>query len=284
MQEIAAGLFVHIGHMADATPDNEGDIANVGFVIGTRCVAVIDSGGSLAEGTQLHAAITARTALPVCYVINTHVHPDHVYGNAAFLPDKPHFVGHQYLAQAMQARRAYYTPYLMRTIGPQLAAGSELVLPDMAVAQGQDQVLDLGGRRLILHAWPTAHTDNDLTIFDENSRTLWLGDLLFRQRIPVIDGSVLGWLAALQTLAAMPAVRVVPGHGEPSMDWPGALGPQRHYLQVVRDGVRMALAQHHTITDAVREVGLDERSHWQLFNDFHAHNVTTAFTELEWEN
>lgn len=282
VQELAPGVFVHVGAHAMATPQNGGAIANVAFVVGARCIAVIDTGGSYEEGASLRAAVRTHSRLPVCYVINTHVHPDHVYGNAAFADDHPHFVGHHKLAAAMRARQAYYVQYLERTLGPALAGPSTQVLPDTAVAVRQ--TLDLGGRTLVLRAWPTAHTDNDLSVLDEQSGTLFLGDLLFTERIPVIDGSVRGWLATMENLRAMRASHVVPGHGAPTTDWPAALAPQERYLAAVRDGVRQALRDRRSIGQASTEVALSERGNWKLFDAYHAHNVTTTFAELEWED
>src|SRR5262245_38557606 len=83
------GVYVHYGQQAEMTPANFGDVANIGFVIGARCIAVIDTGGTFAVGRALRQAIRRVSAVPVCYVINTHVHPDHVFGNAAFAEDRP---------------------------------------------------------------------------------------------------------------------------------------------------------------------------------------------------
>ena len=88
--EVAPDVFVHPGRQEDFTPAQlAAGIANLGFVIGERSVAVIDTGGSREEGAELLAAIRARTDLPVSHVIDTHVHPDHLLGNVAFRETGP---------------------------------------------------------------------------------------------------------------------------------------------------------------------------------------------------
>src|ERR1700761_4988403 len=91
--ELAPGLFVRRGVDQDATAANRDAIANLAFIIGRDAVAVIDPGGSRADGESLRAAIAAKTRLPIRWVVMTHGHPDHVFGAEAFLPDRPTFVG-----------------------------------------------------------------------------------------------------------------------------------------------------------------------------------------------
>jgi len=278
--EIASGIFVHNGVHEEASAANEDAIANIGFIIGDETVAVIDPGGSFAEGSALRAAIRARTDQPIRYVILTHVHPDHIFGAAAFRDDHPDFVGHAKLPGALAQRGDYYVRRLHSALGDE-ASGTEIVVPTVLVSDRLD--LDLGRRRLTLRAHGPAHTDNDLTILDQKTRTLWLTDLLFVDRIPVIDGSLVGWLKQLDELTAIPADRAVPGHGPVSVPWPAAAEPERRYLEAVAHDTRAAIRSGIGIANAHRQVANSERGNWLLFDDYHPRNVTASYKELEWE-
>ena len=281
MKELAPGVHVFNGVTAEQDEHNLGAVSNLGFIVGTRCVAVIDTGGSPVVGAALRASVRALTDLPVCYVINTHVHPDHVLGNQAFVADGPVFVGHARLAVALAARGRHYIAAAERLMGA-AGRGIQLVSPSLEV--NAEHTLDLGGRLLRLRAWPTAHTDNDLTVLDESTRTLFAGDLLFVGHMPVVDGKLAGWLKVNAMLAAMDADRVVSGHGDAGPAWREALAKQGNYLQALFDQTRAAIRQGLTLTQAVERVGTDQTAHWALSGLFHRRNVTAAFAELEWED
>ncbi len=279
--EIAPGVYAHHGAIAEAAPDNEGDIANAGFIVGRDAVAVIDTGGSARVGARLHAAIRSVTERPIRYVINTHMHPDHVFGNAAFEADQPAFVGHHKLARGLAARAERYIAFNKEALGEDAFAGTKIVLPTLAI--DAPTTLDLGGRAIVLEPQRTAHTDNDLTVRDSATGTVFLGDLLFSEHVPTLDGSILGWQAVLDTLTQAPAERVVPGHGPVSMPWPEAAKPLKRYLAVLTDEIRVLIKENRTLSEATETVGLSEKNAWKLFQDYHARNVSAAFAELEWE-
>ncbi len=280
MAEVASGVFVHQGVHEEASPANNDGIANIGFILGDDAVAVIDPGGSAREGRELRDAIRARTDRPIRYVILTHVHPDHIFGAAVFRDDRPDFVGHAKLPGALAQRGGYYLRRLREALGDG-AEGSEIVTPTLLVSTRLE--LDLGGRRLVLRAHGPAHTDNDLTILDEKTRTLWLSDLLFVDRLPVVDGSLVGWLEELDHLTAIAAGRGVPGHGPTAVRWPAAAEPERRYLETLARETRAAIKAGTSIAGTASQVGQSERGRWLLFDEFHPRNVTASYKELEWE-
>jgi len=280
IQQVAEGVFVHFGRPLDLDAPGHDDIANIGFVVGSRCVAVIDTGGSVRIGRALLGAISQRTRRPICYVINTHVHVDHLLGNAAFTASHASFVGHAALPEAIARSRLYFLQHYPEDLDSP-ATAQQIIAPDQRVQQSLE--LDLGGRRLQLRAWPVAHTDCDLTVLDESTRTLWTGDLLFRQRLPAVDGEVSGWLNVIDEMARIPVRRAIPGHGPLATDLPAALEPERRYLRALLDGVRSAIELGQSLPEAIDGVAAGEKPQWLLWDGTHPRNVTRVYQQLEWK-
>ena len=277
--QVAAGVYVRPGHAAVVFEADE--IANIGFVVGDRCVAVVDTGGSLAEGRALDCAIRDVTDLPVCYVINTHVHPDHLLGNLAFKRPGVEFLGDAKLPRALALRGDVYleraSAYESRALDVSI-----FVFPDRTVT-GTVQ-LDIGDRILTVRAHKSAHTDHDISVVDEKTRIAFLGDLLFLEHIPVIDGSINGWIDELEAMSGESFVYVVPGHGPTSASWPAAAGPTVRYLADLRQNVRAWIGSGGDLASAQDNIGHGRIADWRLSERYHRRNMGAAYAELEWED
>jgi quinoprotein relay system zinc metallohydrolase 2 len=283
LESLGNGVYVHHGEHLDIDDGYTGDICNISFVVGERGVAVIDTGGSLKVGQQLRAAIQKITDKPILYVINTHVHPDHIFGNAAFLTDKPKFIGHEKLEQAMHTRKDGYDKLNQRYLGTD-AKGTDIVAPNIAIKSVE--TLDLGGRQLEVIAHPNAHTNTDITVEDSKTQTLFTGDLLFVERTPVIEGDIKGLIAMLDTLKTYSFKQVVPGHGpvqKTNQDGVVAMNNAQRYLNVLLTDIRASIKKGDSMEATMGTAAISEKDKWLLFDIANRRNVNMIFPALEWE-
>lgn len=280
VEYIGDGIYVHHGVHLDIDEGYQGDICNASFIVGTKGVAVIDTGGSFKVGNQLREAIRKVTPLPVLYVINTHVHPDHIYGNAAFINDKPQFIGHDKLANAMELRHEAYTKLNARLLGED-AKNSELVKPTMTVKTTLE--LDLGDRKLTLTAHPVAHTNTDVSVIESKAGTLFAGDLLFIERTPVLEGDIKGLISEIEKLKSSAVKQVVPGHGPVTKNWVVALDNAQHYLKVLSTDIRASIKKGESMESTMNTAAASEKGKWTLFDIANRRNVNIIYPALEWE-
>ena len=279
---MADGVHVHIGQIAQFEDSPDGWIANLGFVVGRDSIAVIDAGASRRQGQALFAAIRRVSDKPISHLIVTHMHPDHAFGAEVFREAGAAIVGHARLADALQARGPAYLDNLTRLYGPGPMIGTRVVLPDVAVADRLE--IDLGGRVLTLTATGLAHSDNDLTVRDSATGTLFAGDLVFRGLTPIVDGSLPGWLDWMNV--PQDAGPVVPGHGPVARDWPDAVAAQREFLVALAHHTRQAIGAGLPMSRAVPVIVQALQpfaGEWASFPDSVARDATAAYKELEWE-
>ncbi|MEO0624639.1 MAG: quinoprotein relay system zinc metallohydrolase 2 [Pseudomonadota bacterium] len=279
-EEVAPGVFVHRAPYAIPTPENGGDLANIGFVVGETAVAVIDAGGSRAIGEQLYTAIRERTDLPIGWLVLTHVHPDHILGASVFREAGARIVAHPGFTMSLGNRAGSYETAMRRLLGERVWMGTELIAADEGAPVTE---IDLGGRVLELDYHDIAHSETDMTAFDRATGTWFVGDLVFAGHTPALDGSILGWQRLLAEMAERSAKRIVPGHGPASLDWPKGADPIRAYLAAITEEARAAIRAGEPLSAASRHIGESQRGSWALFDEFNRRNATAAFKELEWE-
>lgn len=235
---------VKISDHVHVIPDpGGGGIPNVGIIVGTRGMLVIDTGLGPRNGqTVLREAAKVGKASEL-YLVTTHVHPEHDLGASAF-PDSTTLVRSQdqirdieefglETAQSFASR----TPLMA-----QLLAGAEFRNADVTFEK--EHLLDLGGvRARIMAVGGNTHTRGDTVIFVEGDNVLFAGDVVM-QAFPAFassDGKVGAWLAALDRLEALQPTRIVPSHG-PMGDL-SMLRAWREYFRTLQARVRELKAQ-----------------------------------------
>jgi glyoxylase-like metal-dependent hydrolase (beta-lactamase superfamily II) len=196
----------------------------VAVVVGADGLAVVDTRGSLGEGRELREHLRQLSAAPVRWVVNTHWHFDHLWGNAVFTAPRqrpPAEVwGHRSVPGALAGPLNEEQKREFAAEGGRWAsvlAELEEAAPDRLV--DRVHTLDLGDRAVRLHHPGRGHTDGDLLVHVPDADALIAGDLVEQSGPPAYgpDSYPLDWAPTLDALLAgtTSATVVVPGHGDP---------------------------------------------------------------------
>jgi glyoxylase-like metal-dependent hydrolase (beta-lactamase superfamily II) len=233
-------------------------------VAGAEGLMVVDTRCSLAEARELRAHLREISAAPVRWVVNTHIHWDHVWGNAEFAAPRQtppaQFWGSAEMVATMRGAAtdpevAQFKEFLASKGEEWQAKLAELeeYVPENAVHGAHD--LDLGGGRTVrLRQVGRGHTDGDLVLHIPDADVLLMGDLLEVSGDPAFgsDSFPLDWAPTLDAALALagPDTRFVPGHGETTDA--SFVRAQRDAIAAVADQCRALHAAGVPVDDALK--------------------------------
>jgi glyoxylase-like metal-dependent hydrolase (beta-lactamase superfamily II) len=277
---LASGVYLVQGEAGAPDEHNQGRIGNAGFIVGENGVLAIDTGTSYAHGRALLEAIGQVTDKPVREVIVTQVHPEFVFGGAAFRERGIPVVMHDEAARLMTSRCGVCLRQLQAALGDEPLEGTTTYEADRPfTAPHAVQAL---GRQVQVLYYGHSSGPGDVAVFDEASGVLFAGGLLDNHRIPDIqDANLEGWRRALAALRSLPLRQVVPGHGPAGT--PALMDEVERYLLQLEDRAR-ALAHAGVDLMAVPDAAaLPEYSGWAQYDTIHPRNATIAFLRFERE-
>ncbi|SDD74406.1 quinoprotein relay system zinc metallohydrolase 1 [Ruegeria marina] len=206
-EPVLPGIWMIEGSTEYFSRENGGAIVNCAVLQGQTGLIVVDTGSSRRYGEALSATLRKLDLRGVSAVVNTHHHPDHYFGNQVFA-DRPIIA----LGGTMEAARSNgdaFSDNMYRLLGDWMR-GTEPVPPNTVIASDEVQI---DGRRFT--ALPLAgHTEADLVLVDAETGLMIAGDLAFLDRAPTTPHADLAtWQASLDTLQAVAAPAILPGHG-----------------------------------------------------------------------
>jgi glyoxylase-like metal-dependent hydrolase (beta-lactamase superfamily II) len=222
---------------------------NVTLQVGQDGALLVDT--ALAPAApRIMAEIQKLTRGPLLYIVNTHVHPDHVGGNEAFAKMSPQLtVGPNGLTGGQRTLRIIAHESVLHRMSKPAgnAPAPELGLPqDGFFTPFKD--LRFNGEAIFVYHQPNAHTDGDSIVLFRGSDVVSTGDIFTPGRYPFIDiergGSVQGEIDALNRILefTVPArtqeggTYVIPGHGRVCDE--ADVVEFRDMVVIIRDRVR----------------------------------------------
>ncbi|MCX2953398.1 MBL fold metallo-hydrolase [Lentzea sp. NEAU-D7] len=269
--EVAPGVHAYI------QPDGSWMINNTGVVLGSDdTLLLVDTTSTEARNRALLASVASVSSAAPSYVINTHHHGDHTFGNW-LVPPSTVIVGHEACREEVLAAGLLAAQVLT---GPDY--GHIEVRPP-SLTYSTSLTLHLGTRVVELHHPGTAHTRGDTVAWLPAERVLFTGDLVFAGGQPFLaEGSIQGYLSALEFLRAFNADVIVPGHG-PLLRGPEiarVLDDLVAYTNYLSELATSGHAAGKTPMDVVREVGESRFSSWQESERL-VGNLHRAYHELD---
>ncbi|MFG2885294.1 MBL fold metallo-hydrolase [Streptomyces sp. NPDC048297] len=231
LEEVADGVYAYV------QPGGGWCVNNAGLVVGGDGTVLVDTAATEGRTRLLREAVDRVAPGGVDFVVNTHFHGDHTFGNGQFAP-RAVVVAHE------QTRSdAAESGLHMRELWPSVEWGeTPLTLPQLTFRDGL--TLHTGGPRTELLNVGPAHTASDVAVWVPERAVLFAGDVVWSGVTPyVLMGSVSGSLEALERMRALGPRVVVPGHGP--VGGPELLDFTEAYLLMLRrlavEGLRAGL-------------------------------------------
>ena len=267
--------------VADVEAANAGFVMPVSALVDGQRAWVIDPGPSYLHGRRVRSSLRCHTGAEVVGVVNTHAHSENVLGNAAFA-DGTAIYALKETAEAMAVRCPQCLESLTARVGADAMASTRIVLPTHSLTPGVDLVW--GRYRLQVLPAEQGHTDGDLLLWWPEHAWLWAGGLVYEGRVPELaQGSLAGWLAALDRLTALQPRGVVSATvsvAGPATPVPAALQATRGYLRALRDTVWAAMDAGASPHDTAL-LALPAYAQWAGYAERHGFNAQRAWRELE---
>lgn len=232
---IADNIYVLHGISGFPDPQNRGLIANLGFVVTTAGVVLIDTGGSDAHAELLLGAVAEVTDQPVVAAFNTHIHGDHWLGNDVVKQrfSDVQIYAHPKKLQSATAAVGQRWVELLDGLTEGQVTGTEPYPAEVAVVA--DETISVGDTTFTIAHNGHAHTNNDIMVHVQPGNVVFLGDNAFNHRMGRMDdGNFEGNIKALDLAIEIEADVYVPGHGPTTSDVSSARD-YRDYLKLLYD-------------------------------------------------
>ena len=279
--QVAPHTYFVQGFPEMGSSTNQNFISNAGFVVTPKGVVVVDALGSPILAKKLIQEIARITPQKVVAVIVTHYHADHIYGLQEFKKIGAKIYaqgeGRNYLSsdtakQRLIASRIDFAPWVN--------ANTQLVAADVWIDQRTK--LTIGGIEFLVSRVGPAHAPEDLMVYIPSEKVLFVGDLVFRGRIPFVgNADSKGWLVALDEIEKLKPKIIVPGHGAYSTNPSEDIIFTRNYLKYLRESMSKAALNMDPFDEAYRQADWSEYEGMPLFRAANRMNAYNTYLLME---
>lgn len=276
-QQISSNVYCFFGLPQVIDEHNNGNMVNSCFVDMGTSYLVIDSGPTYAYAKEAYAKMNKIKKLPISYVINTHIHDDHWLGNSYYKETGIDIAG----SVKFKNEAKLQTTRMQRRITKEAYEKTTQVFPNLFV--DQEKTLTVDGKKVFIKSVnKKAHTSSDLLIHIPSLSALFVGDIVFNDRLPSLrDGNIKEWIKELEKVKSYNAQYIIGGHGE--MVNAHSVDFTYNYLVELKQKVSAAIEDGEELEDTVNSITMDSYKDAHMYHELQRQNVETAYRTLEWE-
>jgi len=280
-KQVEPNVYAYIGPLNDRTSKNLGLNDNIGFVITSKGVVLIDSGAGTAAAKALEKAAHKISNKPIIAIINTGSQDHRWLGNAYFA------------RKGVKIYALAQTVATQKRMAAQLQAGLEkrdpvLFKPDTVTTaphpfKGDSAKFNIGGVAFELHHYGDAHFPGDAVVWLPKQKVLFSGDLIYVDRMLGIHpwSNIITWQKAYHQARKLPAKWIVPGHGN-FCHWAKADKETGAYIDKLMSRLSDAAENMAGVDQAVADnKNWPEFAHLVHYKDWHTRNVSRAYLRIE---
>jgi len=210
LTRISDSIYAYVGANDDSISNSYG--ANAGIIVGQDAVLVIDTLISNNKVKAFIEDIRVITGKPIRFVVNTHSHLDHSFGNSAFAEIGAIIISHANAIRIMKKRSQKILEKVNIYLGEEKMAGTRIVYPQLTFTERME--VDLGGLQIKLRYITHSHTKGSVYAYFPAQKVLFAGDILFTEYYANMSMSdVNGWVETIDHLMGLDVEHIVPGHG-----------------------------------------------------------------------
>ena len=252
---------------------------NAGAVVGPNWAIVIDTLALPEETLEIRRFIEQDLQIPVRYVINTHYHADHTWGNYLF-PNAT--ILSSTLCRELINTKGRASLEEAKKQGTTFRQG-RIVLPHLTFSEGSMN-LRIGKKTLTMISFP-GHSPDNIGVVVEEDRVLFAGDIFMP--IPyIVDGDADEMVLSLKEIGIMGLENVVQGHGDIVLRGEVEISIKDNlaYLSAIRRAVRKSARRKYP-WDLLEDIGVEECGKSRvliggLAEDLHSRNLFALYEHL----
>jgi len=250
-----------------------------GVITGPQWAVVVDTLATPDETLAMRSFVEEELAVPVRYVINTHYHADHSWGNC-FFPGAT-VIAHA-ICRDIMLEKGSSSLESARKQNP-VFRQVKLVLPHLVFREGELS-LKVGKKNLIMLHTP-GHSRDGISILVEEDRVLFAGDA-FMPLPYIVDGDADVLTTTIKKIGKMGLENIVQGHGDIILrgEIEDAVKENLAYLSAVRKAVRVA-ARRRNPMDALAMIDIESCGKSRVFlgglaAELHRRNVRFLYKQV----